>query len=400
MRKYSQKGRFVDEKSYLLFDFDNETKKSTKLKESKMNFSERISQTVSQKEHPKENEEQKPKPRIQKYVQPDFSKKDGGNDPLIHYRHFEDDDDNNLKDNTYHRIRQSTKIMKDKQLQTSLYPKIESEQNLKKIFEKNKNNNLEITKNDNFVYFGLKDDKNQERVHINPDSGEKRKESSGQNSKTSSLSDLKFEKPKSARKVGQMAKTENILDSKKTNTNKKEVEIIPKIGLKPLSAYHFEKIDIPISAFKKSITPINKSPPKNTHNFGQKTTFHQVCKEPESDYTSRPKSVKRSSNSPKFRQEFFDKHPDFCVKQYQKLVGGETGKGQPNKVFNNSFEPERHQNLPNVDHFDKSKTQKILTKPVCTCPTQNKKQQLLNAQFCGFCDNYMHPECFDKFFGR
>lgn len=57
----------------------------------------------------------------------------------------------------------------------------------------------------------------------------------------------------------------------------------------------------------------------------EKPFYHELCKRDDEPIrspknTSRSRSLKRSTSTPKIRQTYFDKYPEFYVKQYQKLV--------------------------------------------------------------------------------
>jgi len=85
----------------------------------------------------------------------------------------------------------------------------------------------------------------------------------------------------------------------------------------------------PQASFAASSTQKSKiglPPLKNQTSITQGNFYHELCKRGDvklenlNRKKSEERTIKRSNSSPKLRQLYFDKHPDFCVKQYRKLI--------------------------------------------------------------------------------
>ena len=71
-------------------------------------------------------------------------------------------------------------------------------------------------------------------------------------------------------------------------------------------------LEIPQTSFKKTLTPIKS--PLNTISIPikKKPFYHQICKKSLEELKSKSKATSKRSRSPEIKQEYFDRHPDFC----------------------------------------------------------------------------------------
>lgn len=180
------------------------------------------------------------------------------------------------------------------------------------------------------------------------------------------------------------------------------------------------RLDIP-SPPKKKLTPINSDSKPLTSPTNPRPFYHDVCKRvsPDASLSKSPKK-KSPSKSPK-GQNFYDKHPEFWVKQYRKIEsmrpegtsvgGGNQRSVSPRVSPMNATAPIRSTNNPiswTGGHTQPvSQTQRMVpsnprptTTPSCHCPQTQQLPNLPDNQFCRFCDDYMHPVCFDRFVNR
>lgn len=177
------------------------------------------------------------------------------------------------------------------------------------------------------------------------------------------------------------------------------------------------RLEIP-SPPKKKLTPINTDTKSLTSPTDCRPFYHEVCKRPSREGSSVSKSPKRKSPSKSPRgKDYYDKNPEFWVKQYRKIesmrpnnVTGGFGTDRtlsPHQDRLNATAPVRSDNSPIGWTNNVTQTQRVnstLQRTVTTnshhCSPGRQLPELSENQFCRFCDNYMHPDCFDKHMKR
>jgi superoxide dismutase len=93
-------------------------------------------------------------------------------------------------------------------------------------------------------------------------------------------------------------------------------------------------------------------PIKPTGSIKSRNFYHELCKRHDIKWEnpnrkkSEQRSLKRCNSSPKLRQTHFDKHPEFYVKQYRKLIDfNQTAPfqiGQVDAILRGTFSTHQH----------------------------------------------------------
>jgi hypothetical protein len=192
---------------------------------------------------------------------------------------------------------------------------------------------------------------------------------------------------------------------------------------------------------KELSTIVNEHKLKSTVN--ERNIYHNLCKrtEGESEFLKErsnlrypsPVGLRRSLSSgkgksgslPKFKQTFFDKHSEFCVGMYRRIENSSSripkeqnyspattahiGEGASGRSEYRGVQRSKERCGEARKHHHEayeaySRTQIQVTRTAHSFEGQTNvgcsPRILAREQFCNFCDNYMHKECFDKHFGR
>ena len=365
----SENGITINEKSYVLIDYENDEKIKSKLANSKAELSQRISNAGNHSELKQDDANLANK--VDSQIIPGQSFKNIRNQRISA---------NNQLGQQYD---YSKKSMSDKIMQTSLAEK---------------NNGLSGTKepdDDQLVFY---------KKNIEPERFHK-----GLMGTTDTFDKIPSFKPRTAQGVrvngNQITNNEEpILKEQQIDINSTLVSDLNQKSTKPESFYQIpddketskiDKISIPSSNLKKQLTPIKNS--KGYVEIKEPNKFHQICKKPTHEHKTRSISPRLASNSPKIKQDFFQKHPEFVVKQYKKLENMNSNSPNPNRnlVENSPMDDVIKRNVK-LTPLRIDQTQKNKNNPNCTC---GKRIPVLpDVQFCQFCHSYIHPECFEKFF--
>lgn len=202
----------------------------------------------------------------------------------------------------------------------------------------------------------------------------------------------------------------------------------------------FDKFDIQPSNTKKSLTPIQSDRKASPTGINCRPFYHDVCKRPSQEKTkpgseSRSASLKRkqqNSKSPRGK-DYFDKYPDFCVKQYRKIAGtpSQTAYAYQDREGVHQLVNTQPITMGGTDSRSFDKPNLVAIGPIRSRPQTPQNQtititdaqrlnltnqtlktqsqlsnyqktgvQLPDNQFCKFCNDYVHPQCFDQHFKK
>lgn len=88
---------------------------------------------------------------------------------------------------------------------------------------------------------------------------------------------------------------------------------------------------------------VNKLPPKppkiasNQQPINSQPFYHDLCKRPELPPPARSPSRSRPASAPKTHKTFFDKHPEFVVRQYRRII--DSGSRSPSQTSRSAKPP-------------------------------------------------------------
>jgi hypothetical protein len=151
-----------------------------------------------------------------------------------------------------------------------------------------------------------------------------------------------------------------------------------------------ESISISEQNLKRELTPVVSIVKQSTYKQSYKPKIQTSNKIRLDKSVSKVKQSTRPSGSIQIKASYFDKHPEFCVKQYRKL---EEMKPKSFVKLNN-FLSEAGDVTKITDSENKS-SEKVSLMEECQC--EEKEKMVEKVQFCKFCKKYMHPKCYENF---